>query len=201
MRNKKNRILVLGNGPSINDINFKRLAPDIKTFGVNRIWLAHIPDYFFFHDIDILKELTGKNQTINNLKSNSVIFTSDWIKSTVPNWIRMYPRHNRKIFPDSVTMGLNILSNHILKENLKDYVFYMAGIHLRWIEPSHFWKDESFQYISRNKNDKKWYAPRFNKVLHNLSDMQKMGFRMISVTQDSNLNKIMRYENIANLYK
>lgn len=196
MVNKK-RILVLGNGPFINDIDFDRIQNDIITFGVNRIWLKHYPDYFFFHDPDIMYELLNRKDTITELMSNSKSFTSDWYKKIPPTWVTKYPRYNRRIFPDSITTGLSILNEKLLNGNIKDYEFYLAGIHLKWTNPSHFWKET---YTSRNKHEKSWYDPRFERILYNFKNLQKIGYNFISVTPNSNLNKIMRYENIANLY-
>jgi hypothetical protein len=197
----KQKILVLGNSPFINDIKFDKLPKDIKTFGVNRIWLKHIPDYFFFHDADILTELDRVPDTRLKLVQNSVTFTSDWLSNSEPNiphWLRKYPRTNRRCFPDSVSAGLSILGNRILPGKLSDYIFYMAGISLRWEEPSHFWKADG--YPGLNKKERSWYDIRFNKMFQNFRDIKSHGFNMISVTPNSNLNKLMRFENIANLY-
>jgi hypothetical protein len=50
---EKLKVLVLGNDPQINDIEFDRLDKNIITLGINRIWLKYIPDYFFFNDYEI----------------------------------------------------------------------------------------------------------------------------------------------------
>lgn len=195
------KILVLGNGPSINDIEFNRLSKDIQTFGVNRIWLKHFPTYYFFHDFEILTELNNNHIAHAKLISKSICYSSDWINqsnATTPHWLRKYERTNRRKFPDSVTTGLSILNNNILSGKLSDYTFYMAGINLKWTEPSHFWKD--IEYDSKNKKDRNWYDARFAKMLDNFRDLKSIGFNMISVTPNSNLNKLMRFENIANLY-
>ena len=197
----KKKILVLGNGISINDIDFSRLDPNIQTFGVNRIWLKHLPTYYFFHDIHILRELESNHILRSKLISNSICYSSDWINKnevTTPNWLRKYPRKNRRQFPDSVSTGLGIVGNHILSGKLSDYTFYMAGIDLKWSDPSHFWK--TMNYDSLNTHDKKWYDPRFIKMFENIRNLKNTGYTMISVTPDSMLNKMMRYENVANLY-
>ena len=198
----KKKILVLGNGPSINDIDFSRLDPKIQTFGVNRIWLKHYPTYYFFHDIDILTELEENHVHKNKLVANSICYSSDWINKdgvTTPHWLRKYNRKNRKQFPDSISTGLGILGFQILPGKPSDYTFYMAGINLKWSDPSHFWK--TIEYESLNSNDKKWYDPRFTKMLNNIRNLKSTGYNMISVTPGSMLNKMMRYENVANLYK
>jgi hypothetical protein len=197
---KRKKILVLGNGPSINNINFKLLDPSITTFGVNRIWLKHYPDYYFFHDRDILVELNRDKKLLANVMKNSTCFTSDWFtksKMKKPNWLRIYSRTDRTAFVDSVTTGMRIMGRYMIDPH--EYVFYIAGVHLKWMEPSHFWK--SMEYDGLNKNDKNWYAPRFARTLKNFKTLQTLGFKMVSVTPNSKLNSIMRHENVHNLYK
>jgi len=198
----KKKILVLGNGISINDIDFDKLDPSIQTFGVNRIWLRHNPTWFFFHDYDILSELELDPISRSKLISDSICFSSDWIsrdnKST-PHWLRKYPRKGARKFPDSITTGIDILKSNILPGRTGDYTFYFAGINLKWSDPSHFWK--TMDHTSLNSNDKSWYDIRFNKMFQNFKDMSSNGYNMISVTPNSMLNKLMRYENVSNLYK
>lgn len=200
MAKRGKEILVLGNGPQIGSIKFDLIKPAISTFGVNRIWLKHHPDYFFFHDRDILMELERDPILLSKVIGNSQCFTSDWLKKEVkmiPNWVRCYSRFNRRAFPDSVTTGMRILGQRYLKGPISDYTFYLAGINLRWTQPSHFWKSD---YDSLNDKGSDWYLPRFKRVLKNFIDLQNSGFNMVSVTPDSDLNKILRSINIENLY-
>jgi hypothetical protein len=196
----RHKILVLGNGPQINDINFDLLDPNVKTFGVNRIWLKHYPNYFFFQDHPIIRELDQNPIHKFKLIGKSRCFSSDWLKLHVkiaPAWLDIYPRSDRKSFPDSITSGLKLLSERYIT-NYSDYTFYIAGVNLKWMEPSHFWKQNGYQ--CSNKFGKGWYDVRFNKMLENFKKLQSLGFNLVSVTPDSNLNKIMRFENIENLY-
>jgi len=202
---RKNRVLVLGNGPQINDIDFGRLDRDIITIGVNRIWVKHIPDYFFFNDHVVLRELNrSENERIkNNLIQNSKCYTSEWIKrdfkERLPNWLRVYPMSDRSGFPDSVSNAVRIFrDNHLRGLPISDYQFYFAGINLMWTNPSHFWKSESNTFL--NQHDKKWYDIRFNLMYKNFEKMKRLDYKMISVTPGSRLNKLMRYESIGNLY-
>lgn len=198
----KQKVLVLGNSNFINYIEFNKLQPNILTFGVNRIWLKYFPNYFFFQDKPILTELNSDIISRSKLVAKSVCFTSDLISNSniiLPNWLRKYPRQNRRPFPDSITTGLSILSNKILPNKLNDYTFYIAGVSLKWEEPSHFWK-EIKGCENLNTNDRNHYDIRFAKMMDNFKRLKAHGFNMVSVTPDSNLNKIMRYENISNLY-
>ena len=197
---KQNKILVLGNGPQINDINFELLDPRIKTFGVNRIWLKHYPDYFFFQDHPIIRELDLNPIHRAKLIGRSECFSSDWLRKTyrpIPKWLTTYERSDKGRFPDSVSGGLRMLTERYQIDRSKT-TFYIAGVNLRWIEPSHFWKD--LNHPSSNRYGKAWYDVRFNKMFNNFKNLQSLGFNMVSVTPDSLLNKIMRFENIENLY-
>lgn len=196
------KILVLGNSPQINDIDFSRLKRGIETFGVNRIWLKHYPTYYFFHDPDIIHELDQNQITRSKLIAKSTVFSSDWLAKSggpLPHWIRRYPRPNRRKFPDSVTTGLQILGSHVLPGRVSDYTFYLAGISLKWQEPSHFWKETD--HIALNNKDRSWYDKRFLKMFENFRDLRSMGYNLVSVTPDSNLNKLVRSQNIETLYQ
>lgn len=196
------RVLVLGNDPQINRIDFSRLDRDVITLGVNRIWLKHIPKYFFFNDPEILKELEKEPEVVKALVSKSQCFSSDWIKASknkkvhLPNWLKVYPRINRHSFPDSVTTSMSLFRTHYLKG--RPATFYVAGVSLRWMEPSHFWKE--LDYVALNKHDKKWYDRRFEMILHSFKNLSIPRNRIVSVNPDSLLNKHYRYEGIENLY-
>ena len=201
MNRYKNKVLILGNGPDINNIEFNKLPKNIKTAGVNRIWLKYFPKYYFYHDTEIMKEIERDLVIKSKLLAKSVCYTSDWLgKRTnyIPKYLKVVSRPNPSIFVDSVNTFMRILiSDNVFKTN--NTIFYIAGVPLSWKEPSHFWKDIG-QYNSLNKNGRDWYEPRFNRMLSNFKDLKKLGYNMVSVTPNSRLNKIMRYEGIANLY-
>lgn len=196
------RVLVLGNDPQINQIDFSRLDRKVITLGVNRIWLKHIPNYFFFNDSEILRELEKEHDVVKALVSKSQCFSSDWIKASknkkvsLPNWLKVYPRLNRHSFPDSVTTSMSLFRTHYLKG--KPATFYIAGVSLLWKEPSHFWKE--LEYASLNKHGKEWYDRRFEMTLNNFKSLSIQRNKIISVNPESLLNKHYRYEGIENLY-
>jgi len=200
MNRYKNKVLILGNGPDINNIEFNRLPKIIKTAGVNRIWLKHFPKYYFYHDADIMKEIDRDIVLRSQLIAKSVCYTSDWLHtqtSNIPNYLKVINRSNPSIFVDSVNTFMRILINDNVF-NTNDTIFYIAGVPLNWTNPSHFWKD--LKYHSLNKKDKIWYDARFTRMLSNFKNLKKLGYNMVSVTPNSKLNKIMRYEGIGNLY-
>ncbi len=200
MSNLKNKVLVLGNGIDINNIKFDLLPKSIKTVGVNRIWLKHFPDYYFYHDVQIMKEIDRDLVLKSKIISKCKCYTSDWFESRikkVPEYLTIVNRSNPRIFVDSV----NTFMRALISENIFDIsntTFYIAGVSLKWTNPSHFWKE--LEYNSLNEQDEKWYINRFKKMLWNFRHLKMLGVNLISVTPQSNLNKIMRYENINNLY-
>jgi hypothetical protein len=196
MRFKK--LLVLGNSPQINDIEFDKLDPSIVTFGVNRIWLKHFPNYFYFHDSPLLKEIEGDRILKSKLISSSLCFSSDYLNlKPCPGWIDVHNRVNRGSYPDSVTTGLQILFNKYL--DASEYTIYVAGTSLNWSDPSHFWKQ--IDYRCSHNPSKQWYVPRFELMFNNWKRLKDLGYNVISVTPGSRLNKLFRSEGIENLYR
>ena len=195
------KVLVLGNDPQINLIDFNRLDTNIITIGINRIWLKYYPNYLFFNDYDIIKELKNNPEHLANVRSKSTIFSSDWLfrsKKDIPKWVSVYNRPSRIMqnFPDSATTAISLFKNNYYKEY--SFVFYIAGISLTWKEPSHFWKE--LNYKSLNTCDSTWYNARFQLILNNFKKLKDANTKMISVTPESMLNKLLRYECIDNLY-
>ena len=196
------RVLVLGNDPQINQIDFSKIDRKVITLGVNRIWLKHIPNYFFFNDTEILTELEKQPEVVKALVSKSQCFSSDWIKfsknkkESLPNWLNVYPRMNRQSFPDSVTTSMSLFRTQYLKGT--PATFYIAGVSLLWKEPSHFWKE--LEYTSLNKHGKDWYDRRFEMTLNNFKNLSIQRNKIVSVNPESLLNKHYRYEGIENLY-
>jgi hypothetical protein len=195
-----NNVLVLGNDPFINDINFDKLNPSIITLGVNRIWLKYIPNYFFFNDMPIATELENSPAVLSHLKENSLCFSSDWLRynasEPIPEWTTVYDRLYPTGIPDSVTTAIGIFLKDLTPNHTT--TFYIAGVSLKWQEPSHFWK--TVPYESLNHHGEEWYTPRFAAILKNFARLRSSGVNMVSVTPNSMLNKVMRYEKIENLY-
>jgi hypothetical protein len=190
------KILVLGNDPQINSIRFDQLNPKIVTLGVNRIWLKHIPKYFFFNDLIISNELAATPNVLDELKRSSIIFSSDWLyknkKNKVPDWTTIYQRKNKMLFPDSVSTSITLCNSQYLPNS----TYYIAGVSLKWKNPSHFWKKSN----AVSKVGPEWYLPRFERMKANFQYLKATGINMISVNPDSELNKFLRYESIENLY-
>ena len=195
-------ILILGNSPQINEIKFDQLDPSVITLGVNRIWLKHRPNYLFFHDYDIVQELEARPELLAQLQDTSEIYSSDWLRASkkpIPKWVTVHNRqiNTKRLFPDSITTAMLLFSTHY--ENISDCTFYIAGTLLRWNEPSHFWKQIDYPN-ALNNNQRNWYDPRFQKIAYNFKRLKNIGFKMVSVTPHSELNRFLRFENIENLY-
>lgn len=200
---RSSRVLVLGNDPQINEIRFDKLAKDIVTIGVNRIWLKHTPDFYFFHDPEILIELLANDEAVQRLRDRSVIYASDWLihQATrrgivVPSWVAVYPRITKAAFPDSVTTAIHLFVRNFPTSVIR--TFYIAGVSLKWQTPSHFWKVKPTGVGNTNGPD--WYTPRFDKTLENFKRLKRLGSPIVSVNPNSRLNSSFRYEGIENLY-
>jgi len=198
------KILIIGNDPSIDQIDFTRLDPNIITVGTNRAWMKLLPNYLFFHDPKIFQELEQNPKRLADLISHSNIIASDWLKHTcrnakvkVPNYLKVYERPNKRKYVDCVTTAMDILDRKLFLK--RDTIYYIAGVSLTWKSPSHFWKKNPIEGIG-NKNDKVWYDKRFGLTYDNFIDLKNRGFKMVSVTPDSKLNKLLCHENIGNLY-
>lgn len=198
---KKTKVLVLGNSPQINQIEFNLLHDDVITLGINRIWLKYIPNYFFFHDLIISNELQASPEDLAKLIQHSTIFSSDWIKknnkNVIPKWTKVYSRPKARQFPDSASLSIQLFSKNIMPDS--NITFYIAGVPLCWQEPSHFWKE--LEFSANSVGDKSWYDVRFPLMLQNFKSLKSSGYDIVSVTPNSALNKIFRYESIGNLYK
>ena len=125
-----NKVLILGNGPDINEIDFTRLKGEVKTAGVNRIWLKHFPDYLFYHDPEIMWEIEMDPFIKYKLIAKCKCYASDWIYMNTPRppaYLNIVNRRNRKAFVDSVTTFMRIL----IQENvfsIDNTIFYIAGM-------------------------------------------------------------------------
>jgi len=199
-----NKVLIIGNDPTVDQIDFVRLNPNLITVGTNRAWLKLIPNYFFFHDPKIFQELESFPKKLEDLKFHSNVISSDWLaiqcsklKIERPDWVKYYRRPDRYKYVDCVTTAIDILNRHVF--NKRDTTYYVAGVSLRWQNPSHFWKKNPIDGIG-NKNDQAWYNPRFDRTYKNFKTLKDSNTKIISVTPDSKINKLFRYENVANLY-
>ena len=204
---KIRKILVLGNGPSINDIDFDKIDKDIITIGTNRIWLKYIPNMFYFHDPKIFQELNSNRVMLNRIRQHSKIITSDWLTAqcaksrlNIPHYCQIYSRVNRRKFPDCVTTAIEIYDRRISSRVDVQNVYYLSGVHLKWYEESHFWKKNKLKGIGHSQCNEEWYEPRFKKVIRNFKNLKNMNYKIISTTEDSSLNSIFKYEPIESLY-
>lgn len=52
------RVLILGNSPHIQNLPLYRLAPDVKTIGINRIYKVFWPDIWYFSDLPSVLDIS-----------------------------------------------------------------------------------------------------------------------------------------------
>lgn len=200
----KNKVLLIGNDPNVNNIDFSKINPDIIKVGTNRAWLKVIPNYLFFHDPKIFLELDNNKDRLSELIKHTNIISSDWLnlncsklKIKPPEYTKIYNRPNKKKYVDCVTTAIDILERNTFPK--RNTIFYIAGVSLTWKTPSHFWKNNPINGIG-NANGKKWHEKRFDLTLQNFKILKSRGFNIVSMTPTSKINKIFRYENIENLY-
>ncbi len=200
----KNKVLLIGNDPNVNNIDFSKINPDVIKVGTNRAWLKVIPNYLFFHDPKIFLELDNNKDRLSELIKHTNIISSDWLnvncsklKIKPPEYTKIYTRPNKKKYVDCVTTAIDILERN--KFSKRNTIFYIAGVSLTWKTPSHFWKNNPINGIG-NTNGKKWHEKRFDLTLQNFKILKSRGFNIVSMTPASKINKMFRYENIENLY-
>lgn len=201
----KNKVLLIGNDPNVNNIDFSKIDPDVIKVGTNRAWLKVIPNYLFFHDPKIFLELDNNKDRLSELIKHTNIISSDWLnvncsklKIKPPEYTKIYNRPNKKKYVDCVTTAIDILERN--KFSKRNTIFYIAGVSLTWKTPSHFWKNNPINGIG-NTNGKKWHEKRFDLTLQNFKILKSRGFNIVSMTPASKINKMFRYENIENLYR
>lgn len=201
----KNKVLLIGNDPNINNIDFSKIDPDVIKVGTNRAWLKVIPNYLFFHDPKIFLELDNNKDRLSELIKHTNIISSDWLnvncsklKIKPPEYTKIYARPNKKKYVDCVTTAIDILERN--KFSKRNTIFYIAGVSLTWKTPSHFWKNNPINGIG-NTNGKKWHEKRFDLTLQNFKILKSRGFNIVSMTPASKINKMFRYENVENLYR
>lgn len=193
-------VLVLGNSPQINNIDFNLIRRDIITLGVNRIWLKFVPNFLFFHDVELIREIKDHPEIDF---SNTTLIVSDWLKDSTQDIdsrfkeVLKFDRKDKRAFPDSVSTAIQIFATDIMPE--KKLHFYVAGVLLKWNEPSHFWK--SLKHKSSNNHSREWYSNRFPMMFRNFQSLIMLGYVISSVTPNSTLNRICKSYDITHLYR
>ncbi len=209
--NSKNLyFLILGNDPSINNLNNDLIEKNAKnskliTVGINRSWRRLNTDILYFLDGDALKELEMNNKKNNN----SFWVTSEFIFSNPESIINYY---EHKLFIEC--NNLYILKNP--KEQLRkssviwiiyylnlmfsnyNCIFYLYGMSLN-IEQGHFWINDK-NIIENKIKDQKLLQNFFNSQLLGIKILfNNFKFNLISISKNSKLNEFLPYQEIENL--
>jgi hypothetical protein len=203
-------ILLFGNGPEINNIDFESLDyvrngnSDIVTAGVNRIWRRYMPDYFFFIDGDIVRELIAKSV---QRPEGSEWFSSDFLfknegRPGTPdeteqfyeyfqtNSIHLLPRpwqHTRRL--NSMLWSIIYLNKFIFfKEKCR---FYLFATPLRIVEKDdhHFWAKDTDTIYQLTPDRMEGY---FRSHVRGLQELSSAGYDIYSATADSLANNYLQ---------
>ena len=207
------RILILGNDNSINNIDFDKVkSSSIITAGVNRIHFKYMPNYFFFIDITILKELMQAD--VRRPKKSKWIscqyirrfIEREKVNGSIYILLNSYLSDNQvRVFPNPKTIS-GISSVSWLIATLKEYiypkdevVFYIAGVSLKYNKDKHhFWcNDEMINRITTDYDDE-WYKIRFNRQYKHFVGLIKK-YNVISVTKGSRLNELVPYRDLNDI--
>lgn len=187
---QKNKILILGNGADINDIDFSRVDSSFITAGVNRIYKKHIPEYYFIYDLkDIVPELpdtvtnihTVKNKYEELLRDNTKDLTNKtFIINEYNNYSKVFNIHDAVLDCNfsAVNYLIRLLDDIIYKDDIN--YFYICGCPL--LESVGHFYDESINATPQ-------------KTLDNIyKDFLRLAYKkynMISLMKQSKLNNIL----------
>jgi len=203
----KKRVLILGNDKTLNDLKNVKFKDDVVIVGINRAHEIIKTNYTFFSDFVIFNEIYKKeNGDLKKIKEYNLV-ASNWInrhgKNVTKKWeqqnlIKIHNRQNEQAFPDSVTFGIEYFNN-LFKGNV---TFFVYGVSLQYDKiENHFWTNK----ISNNRDPvqltKAWCEPRYKKTYENFNKLKKENINIISVSKNSKINKLFKYQDINDLIK
>lgn len=197
---KNEVVFIFGNDASIENISFDeidilRKNNKIITAGVNRIWLKHLPDYFFFMDHpipqELYKALNNKKISYDQINNMNIITSSHNIRKS-DDYMNFINEFDCKLYKLNKLNSVNNLIWYMYHEN-PNRIFYINGVSLQWNEKHHFWCNKKYSEYGNNKSEF-WTMKRFNKSLEIFKDMYNNGIKMISLTRNSRLNNIIPYQ-------
>ena len=190
MTNQKNKILILGNGADINNIDFDRIDGSFIVAGVNRIYKKHIPDYYFIYDlIDIMPEIPNGITKIHTVKNKYEQYinsdTSDksnktFVINDYTNYTKIFNIHDKVMECNfsAVNYLIRLLDDVIYEQDIN--YFYIAGVPL--LESVGHFYDEKI-----NKTEQK----TLDKIYNDFLRLAYNNYHMVSVMPESKLNTII----------
>lgn len=190
--------LMIGNDSTLEELNYNRILNNIVTVSVNRTWMIFMPDIMYIIDGVIFTEIKNKidNNEIDYIDfKNTIIFYNFYLEDEHKE---LLDRLNS--YPINISRDNSIYA--ITKLLMKFYSkakFYFYAMRLKYHkEKNHFWNN--YEGILNNRT-KEWEIEKLNKSFlkfKNLNDNSSQ--EMISVMKDSQLNKVLKVENIEKIY-
>lgn len=193
-------ILIFGNDPSIDDIDFDQIKNSgIITAGVNRIWHKFEPDYLLFLDTEIQQELKNAPKLANT----QAIVSAEYVTCSA----QRYPLHladvknkfSRVYNVPNIPRQFKLFGSvptliHVLNEIIytdKKNIFLVCGVSLKIddIQTSHFWKGK---VGTLNNKDKYWYSTRFDQQMESFTKIKSYIHHIYNCTPDSRLSSIYK---------
>lgn len=179
-------IIVLGNDPEINDIDFNLFKnKNCIISGVNRIFYKTPVDYLLFLDNILIQELENFNFCNTKLITNQYNLKNDNIEYYEKKYL--HKKFNEIIhIEDDIPSKFDIFGSictlilafkYYIFYN-KEITFYLLGTTLKYQSAanSHFWKSSSYnKYRSNihNSHDHAWYHPRLQKIMYSIKMLKR----------------------------
>jgi hypothetical protein len=199
------KILIIGNDHNVNNIKFSKIKKKKKlvTIGLNRIWYKFIPDYIYFSDSIILREIIQYPDIMNKCKF--ITLKKNYIKGRNHIIDKLYDDGKLILYPKLMKLkysGLNIIriADKYLFPNHK-CIFYLAAMSLKY-NPilNHFWEnDKKFKRLIKDRHlTRNWHEVRLRqqfRLFVNIKDQ----YSLVSVTPNSLLNTIIPYIHILKI--
>lgn len=209
-KDKELNFLILGNDPTLNNVNSNLFKKDIKynkliTIGINRTWRKVETDILYFMDGAAIEELDLNNQknmdsfwiTSEFMFNNPEMVTNyydykDYIKKN-----NIYILKNPKMQLKKSSVIWIIYYLFLMFSNFR-CKFYLYGMSLN-IDNGHFWTDEKNIVENKIKN-KSLLQCFFNSQINGINFLfNKFKVDIVSISKDSKLNYFLPYIEISSL--
>jgi hypothetical protein len=190
--------LMIGNDSTLEDLNYNRILNNIVTISVNRTWMIFMPDIMYIIDGVIFTEIKNKidNKEIDYIDfKNTIIFYNFYLEDEHKELLDRLNSYPININRDNSIYAITKL----LMKLYSKAKFYFYAMRLKYHkEKNHFW-NKSEKIL--NNRTKEWEIEKLNASFLKFKNLyNKSTHEMISVMKDSQLNKILKVENIDKIY-